>query len=240
MGEVEGSVQAVRYGDTNIAYTVAVRPGKTISITVHPDRSVLVRAPDHSSAAAVSNHVLRRAGWILRQQADLARFEPRPTPRQYVSGETYRYLGRQYLLKVVPGEIDGVRLARPRLEVGVRGRMSPAIVHRVLTGWYRARARAVFTDRWSTCLARIERHGVPAASFQLLCMKRRWGSCTASRKVLLNPELVKAPTECIDYVMLHELCHLRYPAHDWRFYRLLGRVCPDWPRLKSRLNKTEL
>lgn len=240
MGEVDVGALAIRYGETDIGYTVVTRPGKTISITVYPDRSVAVRAPEQASAFAVKTHVLRRARWILRQQADLARFEPRPTPRQYVSGESYRYLGRQHLLRVVPGDVGGVRLARPRLEISVRGQISPVTVRRLLTKWYRERALAVFGERWQTCLAKIQRHGVPTAGFQLLSMKRRWGSCTASRKVLLNPELVKAPTECIDYVMLHELCHLRFPAHDWRFYRLLGRVCPDWPRLKSRLNRVEL
>lgn len=233
-------MNSVRYGETTITYLLVRRPRKTLSITVHPDRSVVVRAPEDAPIDLVQARVLRRARWIIRQQVDLTRFEPRAPSRQYVGGETHRYLGRQYLLKVVPNGAALVRLARPRLEVHVPGQPSATATRRLLLQWYRKRADAVFSERWPKCLAKVERYGVSAMPFQLFNMKRRWGSCTPSRRVLLNPELVKAPTECIDYVMLHELCHLRCPAHDWHFYRLLSQVCPDWPRLKNRLNAVEL
>jgi len=233
-------MHSVRYGESTISYSLVRRPRRTLGITVHPDRSVIVSAPEDAGLESIQALVLRRARWILRQQVDLARYEPRATPRQYVSGESYRYLGRQYQLKVIGNSSERVRLARPRLEVYLPGRPATATVQRLLLGWFRTRAKAVFSERWAGCLAKMERHNVPSVPFVLLAMRSRWGSCTASKRILLNPELVKAPTECIDYVMLHELCHLRYPAHDWRFYRLLSRVCPDWPRLKSRLNAVEI
>ncbi len=233
-------MNSIRYGETTIPYLLVRRPKKTLSITVHPDRSVIVRAPADADIEIIQTRVLRRARWIIRQQEDLAHFVPRAPSRQYIGGETHRYLGRQYLLKVVTNGAALVRLARPRLEVHVPGQPSAAATRRLLLQWYRKRADAVFAERWPRCQANVERYGVSATPFQLLNMKRRWGSCTPTRRVLLNPELVKAPSECIDYVMLHELCHLRYPAHDWRFYRFLSQVCPNWPRLQSRLNAVEL
>ncbi|BET67229.1 SprT family zinc-dependent metalloprotease [Opitutales bacterium ASA1] len=229
----------VRYGETEIAFSLIRRHGTTIAITVRPDQSVVVRAPNDADLEAIRARVLRRARWILRQQVALARFEPRPTPRQYVSGETHRYLGRQYLLKVVANGKGAVRLARPRLEVHVQGTPTSDATRRLVARWYRSRAEAVFADRWPKCMAKVERYQVPAVPFHLRNMPTRWGSFTPSRRILLNPELVKAPTECIDYVMLHELCHLRYPRHDWRFYRLLSRVCPEWQRLKEKLEGVE-
>src|SRR5665213_2469714 len=87
-------MHSVRYGESTISYSLVRRPRRTLGITVHPDRSVIVSAPEDAGLESIQALVLRRARWILRQQVDLARYEPRATPRQYVSGESYRYLGR--------------------------------------------------------------------------------------------------------------------------------------------------
>jgi len=157
-------------------------------------------------------------------------------PREYVSGESYFYLGRRYLLKVIesPGESGRTKLAGRYLQV-----FSPpaeqALVKRFVKGWYRARAKELFARRLSALAEQIVwLRDIPPV--KLLTMRIQWGSCSPSGVVVLNPNLVKAPRECVDYVILHELCHLKEHNHSQKFYRLLTELMPDWEKHKIRLD----
>jgi predicted metal-dependent hydrolase len=104
-------------------------------------------------------------------------------------------------------------------------------------GWYRSRAEAVLFERLASLAHRLPwLKASPPAS--LRAMKVQWGSCSPAGRVLLNPELIRAPGECIDYVLLHELCHLKEHNHGPRFHRLLDRHMPEWRRIKTRLDAT--
>ena len=86
----------------------------------------------------------------------------------------------------------------------------------------------------------LGKYGIQLPEWGILKMKKRWGSCSPKGKILLNPELIKAPTVCIDYVIMHELCHLKHSLHDKRFFNLLATVLPDWQKRKSALEKQEI
>lgn len=224
------------YGERTIPYSVAFVERETLEIAVHPDGAVLVRAPEGRSEAEVRAKVRSRARWIARQRDRFAAL-PTPSPRRYVSGETHRYLGRQYRLKVrrVDARSDeSVRLIGPYFEVYATGD-GPERVRDLLDRWYRQRAEVKLAERYEACTERVRPHGIEARPLALRRMATRWGSYTRSGRVLLHPALVKAPLRCIDYVVLHELCHAAHPHHGPEFYRLLGRVLPDWRELKSRL-----
>ena len=142
----------------------------------------------------------------------------------------------QYLLKVIeaPDHIQAVKLLRGRLEVSVRN-TSSAKVKELLTQWYKARAKETFAKRLDALLEQalwvIER-----PPLRILTMQTQWGSCSPNGRITLNPHLVKAPRECIDYVILHELCHIAEHNHSERFYRLVSQVMPMWERTKARLD----
>lgn len=228
------------YGETRIEYNLVYAKRKTLGISVKPDRSVLVKAPTGTSLADVEAVVRKRANWILRHQRQFASY-PAPTPlRQYVSGETHRYLGRQYRLKVIEAEKEWVKLSRGLLHVWTANKDDTARVKQLLDDWYKRQAIRVFQERLDACYPRVKRLGIPYPPLVIRSMKSRWGSCSPAGKVTLNLKLIQVPTECIDYVILHELCHLQEHNHGRGYYALLGQVCPDWKARKAQLNGCEV
>lgn len=233
------NTDTVEYGASTIEYTLIYTPRKTLGISVHPDLSVTVNAPEGSDIELIRQKIRKRASWILRQQRDFRRYSPDFPPRRYVSGETHRYLGRQYRLKVIEDESDGIKLSRGYLYVQVRDKSNTGRVRDLVERWYRNHARRVFQERLEACYAKVERLGVPYPELSLRAMQTRWGSCTMSGHILLNPKLIQVPTQLIDYVILHELCHLKEHHHGPTFYTLLDRVLPGWRETKRRLDEYE-
>lgn len=226
------------YGDEQIAIERVLRPQATgkVLIKVHPDCRVVVSAPESTDDDAVMAAVKKRSRWIYEQLRSFCEQLEHVTPRQYISGENHYYLGKRYLLKVTeaPNQVQGVKLLRGRLEVSVRNKSSEK-VRELLTEWYRARARDVFAKRLDAMLEQalwVEQR----PPLRLLNMQTQWGSCSPNGRMTLNPHLVKAPRECIDYVILHELCHIAEHNHSERFYRLMGQVMPKWEKTKERLD----
>ena len=226
------------FGNTIIEYAINFTRRKTASIQVHPDQTVTVTAPEGSQLEVIEAFIHKQASWILQQQQQFATYPPQETPRAYVSGESYRYLGRQYRLKVCEGDAQqGVRLERSTIYVTVTNKDK---TKQVLEQWYRDIAKHTFTQRLDLCYPRVERLGVPYPSLSLRAMKTRWGSCSHTGHILLNPRLVQTPVDCIDYVLLHELCHLKEHNHSKRYYQLLDQVLPDWRERREKLNRFEL
>lgn len=227
------------YGPETIRYQVQWVPTRrTLGIEVHPDQSVVVRAPVGCAEEVISARVKKRAAWISRQITDFQRYSPRTPQRQYVSGETHLYLGRQYRLKVMMGELASVRMTRGQLIVTLPERGDPDRVKAMLHRWYLDRARLVFGEVLDQCLPRFKEHQRPRLIVR--AMQSRWGSLSQAGSMTLNANLVRAPRACIEYVVTHELCHLRHHDHDANFYRLLGRVMPDWEPRKRRLETASL
>lgn len=229
---------AVSFGRHTIIFTLKFSSRKTLGITVSPDQSVTVTSPEGKSLDHIKKIVKKRAPWILKQQRAFEKFLPRVRPRQYVSGETWRYLGRQYRLKIYETGAHQVKLKHGFLTVEVADRSDMGKIRELLAQWYRNRALEYFTGKVSTCYELLRKYQVPLPDIQLRVMQNRWGSCTPSGLILLHPDLIKQPSHCVEYVIMHEMCHLRHPDHGPGFYRLLSRVMPDWQKRKQRLDAT--
>lgn len=232
-------LRSFRYGDERIAFSLRVQPARRarrIAIHVEPDGRVVVDVPQETSDAAVQAAVQRRARWISGQVAAARERLAHALPRAHVSGESVLYLGRHYMLKVVVDEDrDGdVRLRGMRLEVAV-ATADTARVQALLDAWYRRRAGEVMAARLAVLAPSMSWVRTPPP-MQLRLTTRRWGSCSPAGRLTLNPNLVKAPRECIDYVLIHEMCHLGEHNHGPRFHRLLDTLMPDWRRVKARLD----
>ncbi len=233
------SAGSLTYGHETVRYEVRFLASReTLAIEVHPDGRVLVRAPEGCSEALIAERVRKRAGWICRQLVEFERYRPRTPARQYVNGESHLYLGRQYRLKVMRDETASVTLARGQMLVSVGGQSPSGTVKAVLDRWYLDRARAVFAEVLEGGL----RHFKDVAPPRLIvrAMRTRWGSLSRAGTMTLNVNLVRAPRACIEYVVVHELCHAKCRDHDARFFRLLGQVMPDWERRKRRLEEALL
>ena len=231
-------LMSFRYGDQQIAFERVKRPQATskVLIKVHPDCRVVVSAPEDADNEMVLSAVKKRSRWIYEKLRDFRKQLEHITPRQYISGESHYYLGKQYLLKVIeaPEQAQGVKLLRGKLEVSVKIK-SAEKVKTLLADWYKARAKEIFAKRLDAMLEQAlwVTDGPP---LRILTMQTQWGSCSPNGRITLNPHLVKAPRECIDYVILHELCHIAEHNHSERFYRLMSKVMPKWEKTKERLD----
>lgn len=227
------------YGDERITFERKPRPlvNGRILIKVHPDCRVVVSAPQDTDDQQVLNAVEKRGRWIYQQLRDFRKQLEYITPRQYISGESHYYLGKQYMLKVIvaPSDAQGVKMLRGKLEVTLRHKSAEKVLQ-LLTDWYKARAREVFARRLTAMLEQALWVS-DSPPLRILTMQTQWGSCSPNGRLTLNPNLVKAPRECIDYVILHELCHLAEHNHSERFYRLMGQVMPEWEIVKTRLDE---
>lgn len=205
-------------------------------MVVNPDLSVVIHAPRKAALADIENAVGKKARWIAGTLDKVETYHPLPTPKQYVSGETFVYLGRQYRLKVINGALGTARMSGRYLRVSVADREDREKVRKQVEQWYQAHALATFERYLAKCYSVALRHGVPEPTVCVRKMKRRWGSCSASGRITLNVHLVQVPVHCIEYVIMHELCHLQHHNHSPSFYRLLTRCQPDWRTRKATLD----
>lgn len=235
-----GKIRKLHYGQHVIDYEI-VRKAKSrkLRLKVHPDQRVVVTAPIEATEAFIQTSVIKKAGWIWQNLQDFANQKSDVLPRRYVSGETQFYLGRRYVLKVTidSEQPEAVKLYRGKLNVNLTEEPTDkaAKVKKLLDNWYQQKAKAVFHERLLAMLPKTDWvQGTP--SFRLLSMKKQWGSCSTQGNLVLNPHLVKAPKECIDYVILHELCHIAEHNHSDKFWRLLTQVMPNWKAVKTQLD----
>lgn len=225
----------VHIGKEVLEFSVQVSDRKAARIVVKPTGLVEVRVPHSTTPQWVEDFVHRKAWWIIKQRDYFESFRPRDPELQYRSGETIRYLGRQYLLKVKPSDTAMAKLLGKHLVIDTPNPDSRRAVELLVRDWFRSGAKRVLVNRAAQWGEKVSIHGIESPEVALRSMKRRWGSCTPAKKILLNPTLVSMPINCIDYVIVHEFCHLKYQAHDQRFYQLLSTVMPDWPRRRARL-----
>jgi predicted metal-dependent hydrolase len=180
--------------------------------------------------------VKRRARWISQQLESFRVLRAHAVPQEYVSGASMLYLGRRYRLKVqVDSSIEPLtRMRGSFIEVTTPER-NAVVVRSALEAWYRLRAREVFAQRLPA-VAEPLRWVRELPSTRLQFMQLQWGSCSPGGRITLNPWLVRAPREAIDYVLLHEMCHLRHHNHGRAFYATLDRHMPNWKRIKAQLD----
>jgi predicted metal-dependent hydrolase len=241
---MSSSRRAIAYGKESIDFSLSYGDRKTLEIAVHPDQTVVVKAPLGIDDEAIRTRVARRAGWIIRQRDFFRQFDPRTPARSYVGGETHLYLGRNYRLKIGSSNHDIVKMTRGFFGIGVKGDVSSEKVKDLLEGWYRDRAAVKFRESLDRCWPQfLKSRGTACRAptkprLQIKRMRKRWGSLSANGRLTLNIDLIRAPRECIDYVIVHELSHLRYADHGLEFYRFLDKLMPDWVKRKHKLEVT--
>jgi predicted metal-dependent hydrolase len=229
--------RSTSYGSAVIQYELSFSARRRLKITVHAE-GVCAVAPEGVAPEEVDERVKRRARWILRQQRRFAEFRPLTPVRRFVGGETHRYLGRQYRLKIEAAATDRVRILSGRLVVESTCPLDSERTARLVRAWLRKRAREVLRERFDAASPVMCRLGIERPALVVCAMKKRWGSHTGSGRVLLNDRLITARRECIDYVIVHELCHVVEPNHSPRFFRLLRRFLPDWEQRKELLERS--
>ncbi len=224
--------EKIQFGSKEIKFQLEFTERKSLGITVQPDRIVLVKAPIDASIDKVREKIKKRAPWILKQQSFFLSFEPKTPPRRYISGETHLYLGKQYQLKIIESDLELVKLSRGLFKVYT---LDKTKTRGLILEWYKDHATIMFQKYAHPLIEKFKKYKVSPSDLVVKQMKKRWGSCTPKGKIILNTELIKAPRGCIEYVIIHELCHLIHHNHSRSFFELQSKEMPDWEKWKNRL-----
>ncbi|MCD4673327.1 MAG: M48 family metallopeptidase [Anaerolineaceae bacterium] len=223
------------YGHSTIEYQLILEERKNLAITVRPDKSVIVKAPAESTLEVIEAKLLKKAKWILKQINYFDKFHPLQPKREYVSGETHYYLGRQYRLRIKKSGDETVKLIGKFFIVKTQDTETRDHVKFLMSQWYADHAQLLLDTRAGRYIEKILGSDHQTVEIRYKYLKRRWGSCDPNGMITFNIELAKAPIQCIDYVIVHELCHLVHPNHDKAFYRLMRSILPDWEERKEKL-----
>ena len=226
---------AVTWGETKLPYTIrrSARRKKTVAVTVDPAGSVLVVAPQRLATGRLDAIVTRKARWIVRRIRSVERRGPPLAPREFVSGESVLYLGRHYRLKVHAAEAGAAKLRGGWLHVPApSGAHQASHVRAALVAWFRRHAAERLPERVAAWRAKA---GVPPPRIVIADQQKRWGSCDHSGTIRLNWRIMQAPMRLVDYVVVHELVHLRHRGHGRDYWQAVGRVMPDYERRRDDL-----
>lgn len=229
----------VHYGNQRINFQLIRKNVKHINLTVHPDQTISVSANEQVCIEEVKAFVESKGRWILSKLNYFERTAPfQKLPREYVTGETFRYLGRQYRLKVIEAEDEFVRFFRGTIEMYVKDKHDFTKKSGLLEAWYDERRTVVFQESLERMYEKMNVYDISFPTLEMRQMKRRWGSyLNHANKIILNNDLIIAPRFCIDYVVLHELLHTKFPDHDYHFFRHLQLLMPDWKERKRILDE---
>jgi len=224
------------YGEKTYQYSVHLleRKKKSISIHILPDASVEVKAPVHTSNQKIIKVMKKRARWVVKYVEQIQSNNAQILPREYVSGETHFYLGRRYQLKVVHSDTNQVKLNRGMFMIQTTNTKKDKVKD-LLEHWYKEHAKETFEKRLVIISSYIEWLD-KAPTTTIRHMRKQWGSCSSSGRISLNWNLIKAPMDCIDYVITHELCHLKEHNHSKEFYALQDKHSLGWKSIKTRLD----
>jgi predicted metal-dependent hydrolase len=231
-------IHTVNYGKTRVDFSLSYSARKTLGISVDPDLSIRVVAPRNTTLEKIKDKVEQKARWIVKQKEFFADFLPKSPRREYVSGETHLYLGKQYRLRFVKSSEKKVRMNGGGIIVYSPDSSDKTLIKQLLNEWYREHALRIFEWRIIQNLEKFKKYNLTYPELVVRRMEKRWGSCTPGGTITLNPEIIKAPVGCIDYVIVHELCHMIHRNHDKKFYKLQAKVGPEWMKWKMKLEIT--
>jgi len=213
--------------------TIIRKDVKHINLKVKPGGEVILTVPTHSDERDIAYVLKKRARWIDKKIAFFETHRDRGE-KEYVSGENFKYLGRNYRLKVIESGNEGVKLQRGYLQVFVKRGDNLERKKRLLKQWYTQKAEQHFHKAINKYKPIVKQE---IETVRIREMKTRWGSCNPHKGYInLNLKLIEKPSECIEYVVFHELAHLVHPNHSLRFYNYLSLYMPDWKKRKEKLD----
>ncbi|MBT3187525.1 MAG: M48 family metallopeptidase [Anaerolineae bacterium] len=197
---------------------------KTIALVIQPNGELLIRAPKRATRKQIDAMLKQHANWITKKQAKAKAAQIDFSPRQFVGGEEFPFLGEDYSLKIVKAK-------KPVLALSGDFQLSEASLGKaesIFERWYKGEARAIFTERVEFY---AQKYDFDYAKIKLSSARTRWGSCSSKGNLNLTWRLVMAPMKIVDYVIVHELSHLREHNHSKTFWAQVEAILPDY---KSR------
>ena len=232
----------IRFGSRSILFSVKRSSRRrTVSLFVDPFEGVYLRSPLSLSIEALSKLVHSKAVWILKKQRQMEEIKEFLPKREFVSGETYLYLGRKLRLKINSIKCIAkpvIKTKESRFIIHLNGHYTEIgrkrVIRNAFIHWYKLRASHLLLNRAKFYTKKLN---VSYKKLFLANQSKRWGSCSHSGIIRLNWHIIMAPMSLIDYVVLHEFCHLKHKNHSTDFWRFIGTVMPDYEARRERLRK---
>ena len=229
---------SIKWGTSEFFFTIYYENRKNLKITVNPDKTVAVVAPIDAGINDVFNKVRKRALWIKKQFAYYNNYPVESPVKKYVSGETHKYLGKQYRLKIKPSEDEScVKLLKGYIKISTAFYDDENRKKSMLLSWYKEKLDIHIHQIINDYNFFLVKYKLQIPKFDIKILKKRWGSCSKNGKLSFNIELIKQKKYCIEYVVLHELCHLIEYNHNDKFYSILNKYMPDREKRKNNLNQ---
>lgn len=227
----------IQFGNQHITYSLKRSKRRTLGITVRPNRTVTVSAPLHLPLPLAESFVQKKLPWIAKKLNQFEEYQGFLPNYEFKDGEIHRYLGQEYRLKLVESKKGKVEKTKDQFIIS--GKTNPPAVEKNLQNFYRENLTEILSQLLSHWCPKINSN-LQIPMFTIRKLKRKWGYCTRKGKLVFNQELIKTPYACIEYVAVHELCHLIEFNHSKRFYLLQARFLPDWKERKTTLEKSKL
>lgn len=233
------SQMQLQVGDMTITYSLTFSDRRSVGITIRPNKQVDVRAPHGSNQEFVTEVVQKHATWIQRQLQKFSQKPPASALPKKPETPSYQFLGREIPLKVekvTTSSLEGVCHEENKIGVKVKEPQNQARIAALLERWSCEQAAQVFLVRMLALFPRFNGLPLQPPLITVRRMRARWGSCSTKGTITLNLKLIHFDESLIDYVIMHELCHLIEHNHSKHYYALLSRMMPDWKERRQRLN----
>lgn len=222
-----------------ICYHIERKRVKNLNLRIRKDGSVFVSANEMVPCEEIDRFIHSKASFIFKaidHFYEMAQYKPQP--KQYVSGETFYIQGRGLRLQVSQAKKDAISSDGVYIFLEMKDINNIEKRKRLVTRFLDQQCKTVFSEVIETLYPLVKKYGIDKPSLRIRDMETRWGSCLTKKKIItLNKRLLEAPRNCIEYVVMHELCHLVHPNHSKQFYSFLTMLMPDWRERKSYLDK---
>jgi predicted metal-dependent hydrolase len=224
--------------ERQIKYKIIYSGRRSLAISIGPAYGVIVRAPFRTSLKAIENLVGSKTGWINKHLESYRSSVNINNIKDYDDGAETLLYGRMHRIKITASDQNNVQLdGDDTIKVGLKNLSDKEIVGQMLEKWYKFIAEGLFRRRFNEILLKYKDFNFRPSGFSVKVLKRRWGSCSSKGMITVSSELVKLDDIYLEYVILHELCHLRHHNHGKEFYNLLTEVFPEWKKRRSELRR---
>jgi len=223
--------------DQIINYKIIYSRRRSIGISVGPDSGVIVRAPYRTSVKTIENLVLLKSTWIKKHLENYQVAKRINSQKGFSDGKPVLFRGIEYIIRIIESKTYFIKLAENEIEIGLKNIEERDKAASMLEKWYKSIAESIFRKKIEEILIRFKNYNFVPTEFSVRMLKRRWGSCSSKGKITISVELVKLDDIYLEYVILHELCHLRHHNHGKEFYNLLSEVFPEWKQRRNELKK---
>jgi len=224
----------------DIEFRVIYSRRRSLAISILPDSTVIVRVPYLTSQKTISRIVTEKYDWILKHRDNYKEKEKSKLTRLYVNGEIHLFRGNEYVLNIEKSKKPLVRFYFGTIKVGLSKTDDPKAIKFLLYQGYKNEAMIVFPEILNTVLKKHDNQMFKPSGLIIRTMKRRWGSCSNKGVITLSTELIKLSDLFIEYVIIHELCHLKHHNHGVYFYKLLSELYPNYKAVRKDLRKYSL